>query len=183
MTVFVDTSAWYAAADVSDVHHRRAVERLSEFSGDLLTSDHVLVETWFLAANRLGTEVAETLANAIRAGRARVEVAGVADLEIAAQIHDTFADQEFSIRRSHELVDHATARRARGDLVRPGLPDLPVRPRPPRGLHRSHIAHPTIDLEPHSSPRIERSKNAGTSPPRLPALPEDALVLHAGVFQ
>ena len=97
MTVFVDTSAWYAAADVSDVHHRRAVERLSEFSGDLLTSDHVLVETWFLAANRLGTAVAETLVNAIRAGRARVEVAGVADLEIAAQIHDTFADQEFSI--------------------------------------------------------------------------------------
>ncbi len=97
MSVFVDTSAWYAAADVSDVHHRRAVERLSEFSGDLLTSDHVLVETWFLAANRLGTEVAETLVNAIRAGRARVEVAGVADLEVAAQIHDAFADQEFSI--------------------------------------------------------------------------------------
>lgn len=97
MSVFVDTSAWYAAADVSDVHHRRAVERLSGFSGDLLTSDHVLVETWFLAANRLGTEVAETLLNAIRSGRARVEVAGVADLEVAAQIHDAFADQEFSI--------------------------------------------------------------------------------------
>ncbi|MCY3807511.1 MAG: PIN domain-containing protein [bacterium] len=97
MSVFVDTSAWYAAADVSDVHHRRAVERLSEFSGDLLTSDHVLVETWFLATNRLGAGVAETLLNAIRAGRARVEVAGVADLEVAAQIHDAFADQEFSI--------------------------------------------------------------------------------------
>ena len=97
MSVFVDTSAWYAAADVSDVHHRRAVERLSEFSGDLLTSDHVLVETWFLAANRLGTGVAETLVNAIRAGRAGVEVAGIADLEVAAQIHDAFADQEFSI--------------------------------------------------------------------------------------
>ena len=97
MSVFVDTSAWYAAADVSDVHHRRAVERLSGFSGDLLTSDHVLVETWFLAANRLGTEVAERLVNAIRAGRARVEVAAVADLEVAAQIHDAFSDQEFSI--------------------------------------------------------------------------------------
>ena len=97
MSVFVDASAWYAAADVSDVHHRRAVERLSEFSGDLLTSDHVLVETWFLAANRLGTDVAEMLVNAIRAGRASVEVAGIADLEIAAQIHDAFSDQEFSI--------------------------------------------------------------------------------------
>lgn len=97
MSVFVDTSAWYAAADLGDVHHRRAVERLGQFSRDLLTSDHVLVETWFLAANRLGTDVAETLVNTIRAGRARVEAATIADLEIAAQIHDAFADQEFSI--------------------------------------------------------------------------------------
>ena len=97
MSVFVDTSAWYAAADSSDVHHRRAVERISEFSDGLLTSDHVLLETWFLAAGRLGAGVAERLLNAIRAGGARVEVAGIADLEIAAQIHDAFADQEFSI--------------------------------------------------------------------------------------
>ena len=97
MSVFVDTSAWYAAADRSDVHHRRAVERLSEFAGDLLTSDHVLVETWFLAANRLGAGVAETLINAIRAGRSHIEVATVVDLTVAAQIHDAFADQEFSI--------------------------------------------------------------------------------------
>ena len=97
MSVFVDTSAWYAAADLGDVHHGRAVERLSEFSGDLLTSDHVLVETWFLAASRLGVDVAETLVTAIRSGRARVEAATIADLEIAAQIHDAFADQQFSI--------------------------------------------------------------------------------------
>ena len=97
MSVFVDTSAWYAAADVSDVHHRRAVERLSEFSKNLLTSDHVLIETWFLAANRLGIKVAETLIAAIPAGRARVEAATIADLVIAAQIHEAFADQQFSI--------------------------------------------------------------------------------------
>ncbi len=97
MSVFVDTSAWYAAADLGDVHHRRAVERLGEFSRYLLTSDHVLVETWFLAANRLGADVAETLVNTIRAGGARVEAATIADLEIAAQIHDVYADQEFSI--------------------------------------------------------------------------------------
>ena len=97
MSVFVDTSAWYAAADVADAHHSRAVERLNEFSQDLVTSDHVLVETWFLAANRLGADVAEMLVNAIRAGRARVEAATTADLETAAQIHSAFADQELSI--------------------------------------------------------------------------------------
>lgn len=97
MSVFVDTSAWYAAADRSDAHHSRAVELLSEFARDLVTSDHVLVETWFLAANRLGVDAAETLITAIRSGRARVETAGVADLEIATQIHDAFTDQQFSI--------------------------------------------------------------------------------------
>ncbi len=97
MSVFVDTSAWYAAADRGDAHHSRAVERLSEFSGDLVTSDHVLVETWFLTANRLGVDVAETQITAIRSGMARVEVATIAELEVATQIHDAFSDQQFSI--------------------------------------------------------------------------------------
>lgn len=97
MSVFVDTSAWYAAADLGDTHHSRAVERLSEFSGNLVTSDHVLVETWFLAANRLGVDIAETLITTVRSGGARVELATIADLEIASQIHDAFTDQEFSI--------------------------------------------------------------------------------------
>lgn len=97
MTVFVDTSAWYAAADVDDAGHRRAARRLEEFAGSLLTSDHVLVETWFLATRRLGIEVAERLVNGIRMGIARIEPAIVADLEAAARIGEDFADQEFSI--------------------------------------------------------------------------------------
>ena len=46
---------------------------------------------------RLGVAVAETLVNAIREGRARVELATLADLEVAAQIHESFPDQGFSI--------------------------------------------------------------------------------------
>ncbi len=97
MTVFVDTSAWYAAADVDDAGHERAARQLQEFAGGLLTSDHVLVETWFLAARRLGTETAEQLVNGIRVGIARVEPAIVADLEVAARIGEDFADQVFSL--------------------------------------------------------------------------------------
>ena len=97
MTVFVDTSAWYAAADADDTSHSRASARLHEFSGELLTSDHVLVETWFLASSRLGTHVAEALINRIRTGVARVESVTLADLEVAAQNHEAFADQTFSI--------------------------------------------------------------------------------------
>ncbi len=97
MSVFVDTSAWYAAADTADVHHLRAVERLSEFSQDLLTSDHVLIETWFLANSRLGKDAAETLLSKICDGIARVEIAALSDLERAARIHAAFSDQNFSI--------------------------------------------------------------------------------------
>lgn len=97
MTVFVDTSCWYAAADDDDASHHRAAERLEEFSGQLLTSDHVLVETWYLAASRLGRDVAETLVENIRNGIARVENTELADLETAASIQRAFADQDFSI--------------------------------------------------------------------------------------
>ena len=80
-----------------DAGHVRARALLEEFYGNLLTSDHVLVETWLLTRNRLGSAPAETLVNAIREGRARVEPTTLADLEIAAQIHEAFPDQGFSI--------------------------------------------------------------------------------------
>ena len=97
MTVFVDTSAWYAAADADDASHARAAARLGEFSGELLTSDHILVETWFLASSRLGSDIAEALVNRIRMGIARIEPVTLADHEMAAQIHEAFSDQRFSI--------------------------------------------------------------------------------------
>lgn len=97
MTVFVDTSAWYAAADASDSSHVRAQARLREFGGHLLTSDHVLIETWYLTASRLSEEIAERLINSIRAGVARVEATSLADLEVAAAIKMRYADQRFSI--------------------------------------------------------------------------------------
>ena len=97
MTAFVDSSAWYAVADADDANHHRAAARLKEFAGGLLTSDHVLVETWYLASRRLGMGVAETLLNRIRSGIARVEPATLADLEVAARIHEALPDQGFSI--------------------------------------------------------------------------------------
>lgn len=97
MTVFVDTSAWYAAADADDASHHRAAGHLEAFAGQLLTSDHVLVETWYLASSRLGRAVAETLVDAIRQGIARVEPTVLSDLETAASIHAAFPDQDFSI--------------------------------------------------------------------------------------
>lgn len=97
MTAFVDSSAWYAAADADDANHLRAAARIKEFAGQLLTSDHVLIETWYLASRRLGLHTAEALLNRIRLGIARVEPATLADLEVATHIREAFPDQGFSI--------------------------------------------------------------------------------------
>ena len=96
MTLFVDTSAFYAAADSGDSSHRRATEVLG--AGErLLTSDHVLVESWILVRHRLGRDAAERFWSAIRGGAAAIEPVIAADLEVAWGIGQTFADQDFSI--------------------------------------------------------------------------------------
>lgn len=52
MSIFVDTSAWFAAANPDDEYNRRATEILA--AGEpLLTTDHVLAETWTLIRNRI----------------------------------------------------------------------------------------------------------------------------------
>lgn len=96
MTLFVDSSAFYAAADSDDRSHQRATAILG--SGEsLVTSDHVLVESWLLLRNRLGRDAAERWWAAVRAGAAAVESVREADLEVAWAIGQGFADQDFSI--------------------------------------------------------------------------------------
>jgi predicted nucleic acid-binding protein len=96
MTLYVDTSAFYAAADSSDRSHPRATEVLG--TGDrILTSDHVLVETWILLRHRLGRSAAERFWDAVRAGAASIEPVGEADLAVGWTIGEIFADQDFSI--------------------------------------------------------------------------------------
>jgi predicted nucleic acid-binding protein len=96
VSLFVDTSVLYAAADRGDRGHKRAVGILSGRE-DLVVSDHILAECWLLSAGRLGHEAAERLWAAIRAGAARVELVGDGDLEAAWQIGRAFEDQGFSL--------------------------------------------------------------------------------------
>ena len=113
MTLFVDTSAFYAAADSGDRSHERAREVLS--SGEsLVTSDHILVETWILLRHRLGREAAERWWSAVREGAAQIESVGPADLEVAWSIGQTFADQDFSIvdRTSFAVMQRLGVHRA-----------------------------------------------------------------------
>ena len=96
MTLFVDTSTWYAAADRGDASHRRATQILG--SGEsLLTTDHVLVETWLLLRHRVGREVADRFWDGLRRGVAMVEAVTAPDLETAWAMGEAFPDQDFSI--------------------------------------------------------------------------------------
>jgi predicted nucleic acid-binding protein len=96
MSLFVDTSMWYAAADSSDVSNALAKGVLS--GGEpLVTSDHVLIETWTLIRHRIGRRAAERFWQGLRDGAASVETVGAADLESAWQIGLAYRDQDFSI--------------------------------------------------------------------------------------
>ncbi|MBT8336403.1 MAG: PIN domain-containing protein [Gemmatimonadetes bacterium] len=94
--MFVDTSAWYAAADADDVSNVRARSVLS--AGDpLVTTDHVLLETWTLLRWRLGRAAADAFWAGIRSGAAHLEIVREADLEAAWAIGPAFPDQDFSL--------------------------------------------------------------------------------------
>lgn len=113
MSLFVDTSVWYAAADRGDRSNARAKAVLGA-GEDLVTSDHVLVETWTLLRWRLGREGAERFWDALRTGGAAIEPVGAADLETARAIGEAFSDQDFSIvdRTSFAVMQRLGVHRA-----------------------------------------------------------------------
>jgi uncharacterized protein len=96
VTLFVDTSAWYAAADADDSSNARSKEILGD-DQPLLTTDHVLVESWLLVHHRLGRASAERFWDAIRSGAATLEPVGAADLQAAWSIGQLFPKHDFSI--------------------------------------------------------------------------------------
>ena len=96
MSLFVDTSIWYAAADSSDRSNARSKAILR--SGEtLVTSDHVLVETWTLIHHKLERKAAEGFWEGLRSGIALIEAVTLADLEVAWDIGVSWHDQDFSL--------------------------------------------------------------------------------------
>lgn len=106
MSIFVDSSAWYAAADRSDRYNDRA-KRLLSTDEPLVTSDHVLAETWSLIHRYISANSAEAFWEGLRSGVATVEQTTSADLEAAWAIGERFPDQDFSLvdRTSFALME------------------------------------------------------------------------------
>ena len=97
MSLFVDTSIWYAAADSSDRNNARSKAILKSAGETLVTSDHVLVETWTLLHHKLDRKAAEGFWEGLRSGIALIEAVTLADLEVAWDIGVSWRDQDFSI--------------------------------------------------------------------------------------
>ncbi len=98
MSVFVDTSAFYALADEGDRRHleaRSAYDPLT--TRTLVTTDHILVECWFLIGSRLGREAAIRFWDGIRSGIVTVLQVTLHDLDHAREAIRRFPDQRLSL--------------------------------------------------------------------------------------
>src|SRR5262249_25970891 len=121
MSLFVDNSIWYSAADSSDRSNTRSKEILK--SGEtLVTSDHVLVETWTLLHHKLERKAAERFWEGLRSGIAAIETVTLADLEVAWEIGVSWRDRHFVIV---DRTGFAVMRRLGIDRVASLMPILP----------------------------------------------------------
>jgi len=96
LSVFVDTSVWFGAANVRDRQNARAKQILADLAAPMLT-DHVLIETWTLLNARVHRQAAEQFWLGVRRGAAQLEKVLAADLDAAWAIGEAFPDQDFSI--------------------------------------------------------------------------------------
>jgi predicted nucleic acid-binding protein len=96
LSIFIDSSMWFALVVARDHGNARAKSVLRDTSGHV-TTDHVVVETWLLLNSRYHHHAAESFWDRIRRGPARIEYVTAADLEAAWAIGAAFPDQNFSI--------------------------------------------------------------------------------------
>ena len=96
LSIFVDSSMWFALAVRRDKDNARA-KLILHATKDQVTTDHVLIETWILLNSRYHHNAAENFWDRIRRSSVRVEQVTAADLEAAWAIGEAFSDQYFSI--------------------------------------------------------------------------------------
>ena len=96
MSLFVDSSAWFALVVARDRNNIRA-KSILQGEPECITTDHIVVETWLLLNSRYHRRAAELFWERIRRSGVRIETTTAADLEAAWAIGEAFPDQNFSI--------------------------------------------------------------------------------------
>jgi uncharacterized protein len=114
--LFVDTSGFYALANLADNHHAEAVAAFRSAAGHhvLQTSDHVIVETWCLLRARLGRAAAMRFWDGFDGGVVKIVGVTAADFQRGREIAQEWSDQAFSIVdcTSFALIERLDIRRA-----------------------------------------------------------------------
>ena len=114
--LFVDTSAFYAIADEDDRHHREALSVLevSIATVPVMTSDHVVVESWLLICSRLGRRAAMRFWDGVTIDVFTVIGVTAEDFRRARDIAQHWSDQAFSLVdcTSFALIERLDIRRA-----------------------------------------------------------------------
>jgi predicted nucleic acid-binding protein len=114
--LFVDTSAFFALANLADTHHAAAVAVFQSSVGreTLKTSDHVVIETWFLLRARLGRWAAMRFWDVLGSGVGTLLGVTSQDLRRGRELAQTWPDQAFSIVdcTSFALIERLDIRRA-----------------------------------------------------------------------
>ncbi|MBI4737504.1 MAG: PIN domain-containing protein [candidate division NC10 bacterium] len=111
---FVDTSAFYALLDAEDPHHPKSVglfTQLARSRARLLTSNHVIFETYSLVLSRLGRWMAQSWLGKLNM---QIERAMPEDERRAVQIVLQFRDKDFSLvdASSFALMERLRLRQA-----------------------------------------------------------------------
>jgi uncharacterized protein len=113
LSIFVDSSVWFASVVARDINNARA-KFILRTTSDHIVSDHVLVETWLLLNSRYHQHAAESFWQSIRRASVRLEQVTASDLEAAWAIGAAFSDQNFSVvdRTSFALMERLGLSRA-----------------------------------------------------------------------
>jgi predicted nucleic acid-binding protein len=105
---FVDTSAWYALTDADDDKHGQAVRLLERLLGQrrmLLTTNHVVAETYTLLRSRLGFPLAGRFLRTTRNSAYTQRIVVSESWEEAAEdLLRRYADQDFSYADATSFV-------------------------------------------------------------------------------
>ncbi len=98
MSILVDTGAWYAVADTSDRHHKKASSFFNREVArtEFVTTDLIFAETFSLLTSHLGRRAGLKFWDSLRQARTPILCAEPADLETAWRIALAFPDQDFS---------------------------------------------------------------------------------------